>query len=299
MTVSVCINTYRRPHVFKTLCSISNQDLPQNTDLEIVVTDNDHLGSGKEYVDQFTASTGILVNYAIEPNKNIALARNNGILRARGDWIAFIDDDEIAEDCWLSSLLNCLNQYNADAALGIVKAVYPSDSPNWIQRCDPLSKNWAADGTQVWGGSTCNSIIRRTSLFALDHLFDPSLGHAGCDDTDLFFRLSKANSRIFMCGGAKVYETIPPERITINYLKRRFMRNGEASSKIYHADKIQSYPLKFFFKCAARAFGFASRSSLYFLLRDQQKWLKYKIYFWTELGRIRPILRLPMIEMYR
>lgn len=298
MKISICLNTYRRSHLYLTLCSLAKQRLSNNMEIEIVVTDNDKTGFGKKYVDRFMARRGVLVDYAIEPVKNIALARNRCIARATGEWIAFLDDDEIAAEDWLWSLVKCIEKYDADAALGTVTAKYPPESAKWLVDNDPFSKNWANDGSRVWGGSTCNSMVRREHLTRLPYLFDPSMGHAGCDDTDLFFRLACSGSKIFMCGSARVYESITQERISNDYLKRRFTRIGEATAKIYQAETLTHRPALYVTRCLSRACFFLLISCFYWLLH-KSKWLRFKILYWKELGKIRTTLRLHMIEMYK
>ena len=51
------------------------------------------------------------MTYAVEPERNIALARNRALSLARGEKLAFIDDDEMASPFWLSTLLAAEKRY--------------------------------------------------------------------------------------------------------------------------------------------------------------------------------------------
>ena len=71
---------------------------------------------------------------------NIAWSRS-GVSRSRatrpsrrrsGDYIAFIDDDEIPEKRWLRTLFAARERYGADGVLGPVKPLFEDGVPRWI-----------------------------------------------------------------------------------------------------------------------------------------------------------------------
>ena len=93
--ISVCVATYRRPAgLARLLESLQRQKLPDGVSVEIWVVDNDPDSPA-------IAPPG--VGWLREPRRNIAHARNRALLEARGEWLAFIDDDETADEDWLSA----------------------------------------------------------------------------------------------------------------------------------------------------------------------------------------------------
>jgi glycosyltransferase involved in cell wall biosynthesis len=70
------------------LRSVFAQTLPAS---EVVVIDDGSTDRTKEIVSQFGES----VHYYYQPNKGAAEARNRGIAAACGEWIAFLDADDI------------------------------------------------------------------------------------------------------------------------------------------------------------------------------------------------------------
>src|SRR5258706_13865972 len=94
--ITVCICTYKRPqyldHLVQELCL---QGTGWLFSYSIVVTDNDREQSAKNVVTNNAGKSSIQITYDSEPEQNIALARNRALANATGEFIAFIDDDEL------------------------------------------------------------------------------------------------------------------------------------------------------------------------------------------------------------
>lgn len=56
----------------------------------------------------------VIVN---QKNQGVQIARNNGIIRATGDYIAFIDSDDYIHPQYFESMLNCLKYKQADIVI--------------------------------------------------------------------------------------------------------------------------------------------------------------------------------------
>ena len=107
--IAVCVCTYKRPQLLKRLLEeLRGQDTGGLFTYSIVVVDNDHSRSAEAVVGDFAVSSGIPIKYCIEPQQNIALARNRAIDNVDGDLIAFIDDDEFPIKSWLLTLFEAL-----------------------------------------------------------------------------------------------------------------------------------------------------------------------------------------------
>ncbi len=87
--VSVIIPTYNRP---KTLLQALNSVLVQNyPDIEIIVVDDgSDINNNKFIVEQFSQ-----VKYIYQDNKGPGAARNKGFIESRGEFIQFLDDDDL------------------------------------------------------------------------------------------------------------------------------------------------------------------------------------------------------------
>ena len=184
-TIDVCIATFKRPLMLSgLLASLERQDL-DGIRLRIVVIDNDHAQSARSAVEAFRAHSRFEVVYDVEPQQNIALARNRALSHVRSEYLVFIDDDESASPAWLQSLLKSLTRYDADIAFGPVARVLPDDAPNWARQCFLLRPG--RTGEQVQYGGAGNVMMRRSVLDADRVRFNPAFGLTGGEDTDFFY----------------------------------------------------------------------------------------------------------------
>ena len=65
----------------------------------MLVIDNGSTEVNKEAIKRLQSEVGF--QYIFEPRKGLSHARNRGIQEARGEVVAFIDDDAEAEPEWL------------------------------------------------------------------------------------------------------------------------------------------------------------------------------------------------------
>ena len=97
-TVSVIIPTYNRGHLLgEAIQSVLNQDI-RDCSLEIIVVDDGSVDNTQDVVAQF----GKDVRYIYQDNQGVGAARNRGVEVASGEWLAFLDSD----DLWLPDKLS-------------------------------------------------------------------------------------------------------------------------------------------------------------------------------------------------
>src|SRR5436853_10081 len=125
MDVTVVIPTFRRPHVLiRCLMAIDQQDYPSSR-YEVVVV-SDRADSETEATVLFMqANTGMKVRYLpMSQSRGPAAARNLGWRSAQANVVAFIDDDCIPQNNWLSRGLAALG-CDSDALAVAGKIIVP------------------------------------------------------------------------------------------------------------------------------------------------------------------------------
>lgn len=297
MLISVCICTFKRPCVTGTLTSVLSQVLPPGAESEIVVVDNDSLKSGETAVSTLALSTSVPVKYAVEPVQNIALARNRALSLAGGDWLAVIDDDEIADSHWVAELLSAAQTYGADIAIGHVEARYPPGTPQWLLEAKPFSRKWGKSGTPLAMGISGNALLKRDILVKTGIRFDPVFGRSGGEDSDFFHRLHIAGAKIVAASEAIVVESVPADRLDPSYLRRRAVRAGHTYGLIRLRALSPAGRIYFLTVSILKAFVFAIGAATFFAVRRTVA-LKLGIRSWLNFGKSRACVGLALPAMY-
>lgn len=207
MSVIVC--TRHRPEALaRCLQALTAQ---QARPLEILVVDNTE---GDAATLQAVSGFGERVRYLIEPTPGLSAARNAGVRAARGERIAFTDDDVIVTPNWTAELSRVLDETGAEAVNGLVLPVR-LDTP--AQRlfqvelncfeANPLpmtfDRAWVEAHTRqaapVWRlGAGANMAFTRRA-FERSGLFDERLGagRSGCsEDSEMWRRIIEDGGRV-------------------------------------------------------------------------------------------------------
>lgn len=182
--VSVVVPSHNRARLLRrTLQSILAQHL---TDLEVVLVDDGSTDETAEIASRADPRIQVLRNR--QPT-GVSAARNRGIAAARGEWIAFCDDDDLWSPDKLSRQLTAAEragaawaysgEVNIDDKLRVLSGGPPWDPQNVVAllpRWNPLPS----------GGS--NVVVRAEVLAAVGG-FDPSLRRT--EDWDLWIRIAR------------------------------------------------------------------------------------------------------------
>ena len=227
--ISVCICTFRRPALLKALLDkLEFQQTEDEFTYSVVVSDNDAEESARLLVSELSATSKVEIVYCSEPRQNIALARNKALEHSRGEFIAFIDDDEFPEPDWLLRMLKTCLTYEAAGILGPVKPYFEELPPNWIRKGGFFERPEHETGRVMhWEESrTGNLLFRRNILAGIEEPFKPEFGTGG-EDKDFFMRMTQRGHVFRWCNEGVTYETVPPDRWKRRYLLKRAMLRGK------------------------------------------------------------------------
>ena len=299
MLVSVCICTYRRETLVETLRSIQAQVLPTGVDIEIVVVDNDAEGSARVLVDTIAKELVYSVRYFREPARGLSLVRNRALKMARGDWLALIDDDEVADRMWLSALLSTAKKFSADAVIGEVKPIFETPPPPWILSNKVFDLWIPKTGNKLGMGEakTGNALINASFLKTKKIFFDPSYNTTGGEDSDFFRKALDRGALIVSSREAIVRELIPKERMTPGFLVRRSLRVGETYAKLTHRHGGMAAVATCIPRSAVNVVA-AAALTVVCLPLGRSTYYRFYLLFVRNLGKFRYFLQLPSIELY-
>ena len=231
MSVSVVMPTLRRPEsLARALRSVLTQTGVEGELAEIVVVDNAPEGGAAEVVEGLRRETAMPLVYVHEPQPGVATARNAGLQAARGDLIAFLDDDEEAPATWLAALLATHREHAADVTFGAIRGRAP-DAPAWAAGYleNLFSRAGPAAGGLIAEPYGCgNSLLTRATALPGPVPFDATLDETGGEDDVLFARLRQDGRRFAWSPDAWVYEHAPAQRATMRYALKRAFAYGQS-----------------------------------------------------------------------
>ena len=197
--VSVVIPTFNRARqVQAALMSVLAQTYPE---FEVIVVDDgstDGTGEALQKIISQQDSCGKQVHYFFQPNQGQSAARNKGTDEARGEWVAFLDSDDV----WLPEKLEwqvrAIEQFNGKCCACITDARLVDNlgkdttafRESGKRYKETLGMEAEAVGNLVMSREPfwVSNLLVRTDVVKQLGRFDPHLEYA--EDHDLLFRLS-------------------------------------------------------------------------------------------------------------
>lgn len=239
-STSLVICTRDRPEeLARCLASLSAQTRRPD---EVIVVDNASRDGRTR-----AAARAAGVTYVREDRPGLDIARNTGVRAARGEIVAFTDDDVRLHPRWLERLAGALEDGMAMAVTGLVlPAELETEAQQIFERHWGFGRGYepqefgaeffAADaktGSEVWKIGAGASMAFRRAAFDRAGLFDERLdvGAAGCSGDSEFWH------RILSKRGVCRYE---PAAVAFHYHRRDLAGLG---SQIYHYMKGHSAAL--------------------------------------------------------
>ena len=201
--VSICICTYNRLKLLRDLLTeISLQETDGTFTYSVIVVDNDVGRSAEKTVQEASEKTGLEIIYEVEPVKGIPRARNKAVKNSRGDFVAFIDDDEVPTRNWLTLLISTYLKYDSDGVLGPVIARFVKQPPRWAKGSDLFTRPRFSTGHFLhWKDTrTGNVLFHREIFLDTENLFNESFKHG--EDKELFHRLTERGFVFVWCDEA-------------------------------------------------------------------------------------------------
>jgi len=227
------------------IASLVGQTLPQ-ADYEIVVGDNDPMigqdgcTAGRAGALRHLAAFSQIPNlrYLHEPTLGLAPARNAGWHAARGEIVAFLDDDAMAAPGWLAAILDVFDTWlpQPGAVGGPVVPRWAAPPPAWL-----APELWPNLSLVAWSDRPCelgadrwlpgcNMALPRALLAELGG-FPEALGRRGgrllgMEDTFVQARLRQAGLAIAFDPAVRVTHLVPADRLRPAWFRRRAFWNG-------------------------------------------------------------------------
>jgi GT2 family glycosyltransferase len=280
ISVIICVYTMRRwVDICEAVDSMRRQSL--RPDEIIIVVDHN-----PELLD---ACRTAFADVTVLPNhraRGLSGARNTGVSAARGEILAFLDDDAVADENWLSALSKHFRRPEVLGVTSVIRPVWRSSRPDWF----PEEFLWTV-GCSFRGGPSRLQEIRnvqggaallRRALFAKAGGFAAGLGRVNsslplsCEETELCIRAKAAHPEgcFLFDPEISVGHKVTAERATWSYFVKRCYAEGISKAfltRLSGANGVMGVERDYVFRAIRQGF---LRDMSTFLLRFDVSGLK-------------------------
>ncbi len=233
--VSVIIPVRNRPDDIEIcLKSLSEIDYPEDK-LEIMVVDDASSDQTSDVVSRFPVRL-----IRLKQHKQASFCRNHAARQARGDLLAFIDSDCLADSAWLRELVPAFKDQALGALGGIVDSYF---NANGLDRYEKVRSSlnvgsWfkrSQKNDPFFYLPACNLVVRRRLFLDIGGFKEELV--VG-EDVDLCWRIRKRGYHIEYRPEGRVYHK--HRNSVISFCRRRFdYGTSEPLLNKLHAEKIK------------------------------------------------------------
>jgi len=256
ISVSVIVCTYNRAESFKKFLESFFSQEGSFPDCEFLLVDNNSTDETPDVCKKYLDSKKIQVRYIRETQQGLSFARNTSVKNARGQILAFIDDDVIVDKQWLTMVKKLVHEYPEFIAMGgkvipiwekkkplwavfegsyaIIQAVFPSHDYGEEVKSYPVR-------TQKNPMGAC--MMLRRSAFEKYGNFRIDLGVSGAslktgglhEDTEFIWRMLAEGEKALYYPKAIVSHFVPESRSSKAYIKQWYFKSGASFTKMKHS----------------------------------------------------------------
>jgi glucosyl-dolichyl phosphate glucuronosyltransferase len=240
LSVSVVICAHLEERLADTIAAVNSVRRQSLAPAEIVVV-ADHNPSLRRRLSAALPDLMVVEN---QEARGLSGGRNTGIAVARGDIVAFLDDDAVADPGWLKFFAD---SYSDPAIAGVGGLTLPSwdtHRPSWF----PAEFDWVV-GCSYVGMPTSPAPVRnllggnasyRREVFGVVGGFRSGIGRSaakrplGCEETELCIRLRQRlpGSVLLFDNRAVIWHKIPAARSRFSYFLSRCYAEGLSKAMV-------------------------------------------------------------------
>ncbi|WP_048049707.1 glycosyltransferase family 2 protein [Saccharolobus islandicus] len=240
--VSVAIPTYNRKEKLRRLLS----SLKESTfkDFEVIVVDDASTDGTEEMIKNEFPYVKYIKH---EKPTLVAKSRNDAIEASEGDYIFFIDDDNVVERDTIEKLLNYIEKHEEIGTIAPVTCYY--SSPDKIMYAGAVFSKFMRRTISLYSGFPCKALegkVIEVDVFANSYMFrKEAIRKAGLipwkripwngEDGYLQYKIKKLGYKNVTLGSARVYHDVDPNEGVKRYNEMR-LYYAIRSKIIFHKD---------------------------------------------------------------
>jgi glycosyltransferase involved in cell wall biosynthesis len=297
--ISAVICSYNRARfIINAVESIFNQDFDKSL-YEVIVVDNNSTDDTIALLAAWkTTHPGYNFSYYTEHNQGVAYTRTRCAKEAKGEIIAYLDDDSTAQPGWLASIVSFFDEHPDTWSVGgKIIPKFLTGIPDWYSKYFFGLVGNFDQGPQVkrltGARYPCGANMAfREKVFEEIGYFNTDLGRKGAgllanEEKDIYLRILAQHHNVYYLPHVAVLHCVEANKFDKAYVRRHSMGIGGGERLRL---KGQTIPLLIkFFEYFAK-WGYAVVYGLGFLLKGQ--WSKFimleRFRWWVIVGFLNP-----------
>jgi glucosyl-dolichyl phosphate glucuronosyltransferase len=240
MKLSVVVCTYNRSQRLRRMLeSLREAVIPVDSSCEFILVDNNCDDDTRRVFEEIERRSESRIRYVFEENKGISHARNRGVKEAKGEIIAFTDDDVVVEKYWIQNIEKAFKEHDDVACVGgKILPIWEIPKPKWlapnlyfhVALLDYGDFVAYMDSPNIWGAN----FAVKSEMFKKYGLFDSNLGriprklYSG-EETEFLQRLLNAGEKLLYYPTSIVYHCVSANRMSKGYFRKWNFDKGELS----------------------------------------------------------------------
>jgi glucosyl-dolichyl phosphate glucuronosyltransferase len=293
MNITVVLCTYNRCETLaKALRSVAMSKVPESLGWEVLVVDNNSDDQTWNVVDEYCTEFPGRFRYLFESQPGKSHALNSGIEAARGQLLAFMDDDVIVEPMWLQNLTARMHDGKWAGCGGPILPQWTCSPPSWLPRVlAPLAVFYIGfqAGPLTESPFGTNMAYRR-EMFEKYGGFRTDLGpRPGGDiqhseDAEFGNRLLAAGEHLWYEPSAIVYHPVARDRLEKEYFLAWWFDKSRADVRAYGPPVVSKLRIGGIPVCLFRRL--AVRTLRWIFAIGQSRRFSNKINVWCVAGQV-------------
>lgn len=306
MNVSVILCTYNRcGSLASALKSVAASQFRSPTEWEVLTVDNNSSDQTRAVAEEFCKNHPGRFRYIFEGQQGKSNALNRGIRESKGNILAFMDDDVVADPDWLENVTAPLKDSKWMGVGGRIVPPLDFSPPTWLALDGPYSMGGilalfdkGPQGSELCEAPIGTNMAFRKETFEKYGLFRPDLGpcpgsEIRGEDIEFGRRLLKGGSRLWYEPSAIVHHAVADNRLQKEYFLRFLYDNGRALIRGKDpAPPVWFIPRLYFAIPKIIVSSLLGRTLNWLCSIDPQRRFQRKCMVWMNIGQIVEILHI-------
>ena len=297
--ISAVICSYNRARfIIQAVESLFGQDYDRRL-YEVIVVDNNSTDNTVALLEEYkTAHPGYNFRYYVEHNQGVAFTRTRCAKEAKGEIVAYLDDDSTAQPGWLSSIADFFDKHpDTYSTGGKIIPKFLTGIPDWYSKYffglvgnfDQGPKVKQLTGARYPCGA---NMAFRKKVFEEIGYFNTDLGRKGAgllanEEKDIYLRILAHHHTVYYLPHVAVLHSVEANKFDKAYVERHSKGIGGGERLRL---KGQSMALFIKFVEYFAKWGYAVVYGIGFLLKGQ--WSKFimleRFRWWVIMGFLDP-----------